>query len=641
MPSKRPGLTSKRFDAAVAAFLCATVVLLYRRVLDNPIFGDSIYTLKEEILRLKVRDLNLFALRWIPYDTFNWIYELFGRDWYWQNLCNVLIHAAATAALYFFYRALFAAVNGSDEDAGTIPDSRGHALLAAAFFGLNPVCVYAVAYLVQRSVLLATLFSILSLTVFLRAIALRKPGLYAVSCLCYFAAVHSKEHVVMLPALMLLLFVLTRRPAGQSSWLAGFKEMAPALTVNAAIALQVAWRLNSGTLFNTYEPNARVILHAAEAAGQTPSGDIGILNAISQGFLFFRYLFHSLVPWTGTMSIDVLLPFPTSYWSSPFTAGFILYLAVPALAWALLRRGGKSGLCGFALAAPWFLYWTEFTAARVSEQFVLYRAYAWAPWLFAAVPAAAEALSRLPALGRKGAFFALSSVLAVSGAATHALLPTFDSPSAAWADAAAKINDLQNVAYKAYRVYYFLGQSLFYENKMDDALAAYEKAVALRPEIPEAYQNIGYVHVQRKDYENARRAYETQLRYHPGSAEALLNLGNVATLTKDYEAAEDYLKRSIQADPAFAKARYNLGLLRARLGRDDEAIADYDEAAKLAGNDALAADALYQAGMLFLKKNDPGDAVKRFKAALKIDQEHSKTKKVKAMMESKLGRTLF
>jgi tetratricopeptide (TPR) repeat protein len=614
----------------MTAFITAAILFLYRGTLDNPIFGDSIYTLKEEVLRSRIRALSFFTPRWLTFASFNWIYEFCGKDWYWQNLANIALHAAATASLYFLYRALFEAVADRDVSFST-PDSRAHAFVAALFFGFNPLSAYATAYLIQRSILLAVLFSILSLRTFLAGLTRKSVPAYLLSVFFYFTAMQCKEHVVMLPAVMFLLAVLVRRP-DKEAWVPLFKELAPAFVLAAMIALRTMWSLKGQEAFQTYEPNAQAILKEAATAGFQPTGRLGVLSAISQAWLFFRYVFLSFVPWTGTMSIDVLLPFPNSYWTWPDAFGAIAYLALPIPAWRLIRVGGKIGLCGFALFAPWVLFWTEFVIPRVSEQFVLYRAYAWTPWLFACLPAASAALAKIPRIGRNGALAVLAGAGLVFAMATARVLPTLDSASSAWADAAAKIEDLPRVAYKAYRAYYFLGQSLFYENKMDGALAAYGKAVELRPGIPEAYQNIGYIHVRRGDYEKARLAYETQLSYHPGSAEALLNLGNVASSTGDDEKAEEYLNLSLAADPTAPKTRYNLGLLHAKTGRDDEALNDYDATVRLAGTGELAANAHCEAGLLFLKKGDAESAFKRFRQALDLVPDHPKTKKILDIM---------
>ena len=55
----------------------------------------------------------------------------------------------------------------------------------------------------------------------------------------------------------------------------------------------------------------------------------------------------------------------------------------PLLPVTLIWRGGRLGLLGFALLAPWLLFATELSAVRIQEQFVLYRSYLWMAPAFA------------------------------------------------------------------------------------------------------------------------------------------------------------------------------------------------------------------------------------------------------------------
>ncbi|EFK97765.1 hypothetical protein LDC_0180 [sediment metagenome] len=84
-------------------------------------------------------------------------------------------------------------------------------LLAALVFVMHPVAVYGAAYLIQRTILLATLFSLLSWLCVLRGLEERKPLWLWLSVLCYVDAVLSKEHAVMVPAVGALLALWWRQ----------------------------------------------------------------------------------------------------------------------------------------------------------------------------------------------------------------------------------------------------------------------------------------------------------------------------------------------------------------------------------------------------------------------------------------------
>jgi tetratricopeptide (TPR) repeat protein len=86
--------------------------------------------------------------------------------------------------------------------------------------------------------------------------------------------------------------------------------------------------------------------------------------------------------------------------------------------------------------------------------------------------------------------------------------------------------------------------------------------------------------------EEARAAYERALALDPGHAEAHLNLGRLLHERGVLAEAEGHYRAAAAADPEGANARYNLGVVLEDRGRTVEAIAAYREA--LALDDRLA-----------------------------------------------------
>src|SRR5262249_17274884 len=150
-----------------------------------------------------------------------------------------------------------------------------------------------------------------------------------------------------------------------------------------------------------------------------------------------RYLLAWLVPWPGWMSADLRVPVPGELLAWPQAAGFVLWLAYPVCAALLIRRGGRAGLAGLRMLAPWLLALTGIAGARVQGPFVLYRSYLWMPLLFAALPAL---LWRLPRLSRHAPVGV--ACVALAGASIERLA-TFRSPLALWDDAVRKNADVR------------------------------------------------------------------------------------------------------------------------------------------------------------------------------------------------------
>lgn len=156
------------------------------------------------------------------------------------------------------------------------------------------------------------------------------------------------------------------------------------------------------------------------------------LSVITQGFLFFKYLLLWVVPYTGWMSVDIRQSFATHFLSWPELAGFIAFLAYPAVAARFLLKRGRQGLIGFGMLFPWILFLTELSSVRIQEPFVLYRSYLWMSGLPVAL------LPFLATTPRKTAVTLLSALCLVIAALAWNRLDSFSDNLKLWSDAAAK-----------------------------------------------------------------------------------------------------------------------------------------------------------------------------------------------------------
>src|SRR5262249_59397870 len=104
------------------------------------------------------------------------------------------------AALWAFYREILRHVAAPAGEGEPAPYWCSPALgLAIGFFAINPVAVYGVGYLIQRSILLATLFTVLALWLFARGLRRGKPWIHVLAVASYVLALLSKEHAVLAP----------------------------------------------------------------------------------------------------------------------------------------------------------------------------------------------------------------------------------------------------------------------------------------------------------------------------------------------------------------------------------------------------------------------------------------------------------
>ena len=72
-----------------------------------------------------------------------------------------------------------------------------------------------------------------------------------------------------------------------------------------------------------------------------------------------------------------------------------------------------------------------------------------------------------------------------------------------------------------------MGFALEKTAKLDDAMKAYERAVAANPRLAIAHNNLGAAHQRRGNKEKAREHYQKALQIDPGLKDAAKNLAGL------------------------------------------------------------------------------------------------------------------
>ena len=358
--------------------VAAALLVLYLPALGNALVFDDGYLADGELFGDYKSFLPLRE-RTLSYSSFVWVRAAFGEGWGAQRLVNLGLHLAVTLCLWGLWRELLRHVADPVPDPGEptapAPWHRSLALgVGIGFFALNPVAVYAVAYLIQRSIVMATLFTVLGLWAFAVALARRRPLLHLAALACYGLALLSKEHAIAAPLAALAIYVLVARPS------AG--RLAAMVGAALAIAAVAAWLLWSryghiiGKPFDEYSHVYLAQLARLDPGAQAHAYSLSILN---QAYLFFQYGLRWLLPAGEWMSINLRPPFPLRWLTFPHVVGAFGYLAlVAASAWLLLRHRDWRALLGLSLLLPALLFVTEFGTVWVQDPFVLYRSYLWA-----------------------------------------------------------------------------------------------------------------------------------------------------------------------------------------------------------------------------------------------------------------------
>ncbi len=127
---------------------------------------------------------------------------------------------------------------------------------------------------------------------------------------------------------------------------------------------------------------------------------------------------------------------------------------------------------------------------------------------------------------------------------------------------------------------------LYGERRFDEAVAFYDKALALKPDFVEAWTNRGAALRALRRYEEALASYDRAIALRPGHVSALNNKGNVLKHLNRGEEALIAYEAALAVKPDFVEAIANKGGVLGALGRFDEAMVAIDQALALNPNHA-------------------------------------------------------
>jgi len=191
-------------------------------------------------------------------------YKLWGMNPFGYHLSNVLLHTASAVVFYLLALAIFKITIPADAEASVA----WGALFAALFFALHPLRVESVAWVTERRDVLSGLLYLLAILSYVHAYTPGRPirrKYYWLSLTSFALALLSKEIVVTLPALLLLLdiYPLRRLPTSPRRWIAPpvravWLEKIPFFALAAALLVHMFFVSNEA-LFDTEDGSGWLI----------------------------------------------------------------------------------------------------------------------------------------------------------------------------------------------------------------------------------------------------------------------------------------------------------------------------------------------------------------------------------------------
>jgi tetratricopeptide (TPR) repeat protein len=487
---------------------------------------------------------------------------------------NLAIHVLAGLALFGIVRRTLA--RRGDAAASLIGFS------AALLWTLHPLQTESVTYIVQRAESLMGLFYLLTVYCLIRGAeaAGRQRlwfGLCVAACLLGMA---TKEVMVSAPLIVLLY---------DRTFVAGSFREAWRRRWGLHAALAATWLLLAGLVAGT---------------GWNRSGESGF-NANSTPWAYWLTQFEAVTRylWLSVWPHPLVFEYGTFWVSRP--AEVALYaLAVVGLAVAVLVALWRRPVLGFLGA--WFfviLAPTSVMPGRM-QMIVEHRMY---------LPLAA--VMTLAAVGIQAVFRRRSWVVFMAlafglGMLTARRNEDYRSELRIWRDTVAKRPNNE-------RALVCLGDAWSkIPGRLDEAIARYEEALRLNPDLTEAHNNLGKAFNDEGRTREAIAQYEEVLRLKPGIAVAHNNLGSALNAVGRTKEAIVQYEAALRLKPDLAEAHDNLGNALNSEGRSQEAIVQYEEALRLKPDDAQA-----HADLGFALEKIPGrlnDAIAQYEEALRL-----------------------
>ncbi|MFM8757364.1 MAG: hypothetical protein ACKODU_10185, partial [Limnohabitans sp.] len=373
--------------------------------------------------------------------------------------------------------------------------------LAAALWAFHPVAVYGVAYLVQRSIVMATLFTVLALLAWVYAIKRRSWVWLLASALAFVLALASKEYAVTAALLAPLVYIYVARPS--RGRILAVTVGALGLSIAVGIGLYQAFPFIASILGEVFDETSRAFAAQLEALRPGIREDLFGLSIVNQASLFWRYGLSWFLPVPWLLSVDLRPPFPLSYLSLEMVGAIAYVLALAAALWALLARRDTWSLAALAVLMPGLMFITEFATVWIQDPLVLYRSYLWSigvPILLA-IP--------LAYLVGKSRFIVAGAVALALAALSLERIDSFSDSRSLWRDASRKIdrNAPANAVGRA-RPFVNLGVEAFEKSDYNEAERLFNLAIDMGEPLGAARMNLGVILQQKKLHQQALENFE-------------------------------------------------------------------------------------------------------------------------------------
>ena len=170
------------------------------------------------------------------------------------------------------------------------------------------------------------------------------------------------------------------------------------------------------------------------------------------------------------------------------------------------------------------------------------------------------------------------------------------------------------------------------------AVEAYEKAIDLAPNSPDALYRRGAVYIDSGDHQAAIADLDRAIRLRPDFAQAHFQRGNARYDLGDLQGAIEDYDKATALDPKLPAPYLNRGHVKADLGDDEAAIKDFDEAINRGSdNQAAMAAAFLNRSLSKSNLNDQKGAIADATQAIQLNPNYAFAYQNRCLAQRRLG----
>jgi len=552
-------------------------------------------------------------------------------------LTNVALHAASTWLLYLWLQQMTGAVARS--------------ALVAALFAIHPLHVESVVWVSERKDVLSIFFGMAALWAYGRYA--RTPGIrwYAAVLMLYTLSLLSKQTLVTLPAVLLLLDIWPLRrwqlfpgetsqtanagkaPSPASRKGAKPKERTPADRDSSQEEAVPFPRMSLGRLLAEKLPllALAVVFSVAIFRAQRVGGSVAELdylplwvrfgNAI---LVYVLYLGKTFWPF----GLAVFYPHPGESLSIPavIAAGVLLVAITLGVVWQAKRRPYVLVGCLWYLGTlvP-VIGLVQVGAQQMADRYTYFPhvgLFMGLTWLVADLLP-----HRIRAEG--GAAFAASAMVLVLALIAWVQVSL-------WQNSMTLFDHTARVTERNFLARFNLGNAWYDTGRPDLAEEHFRAAVSWMPREAKLRYNLGKALAEQFKLHEARAEFEATIALQPDHSPALTDLGNVLRMQGELDRAIECFRRSLHFEPNDATTHNSLGVALASQRKFDEAQAAYEEALRIWPSYP---EALFNMAAVLANTGRLEESLPYFEKSLAADPGNPDTHFYYAKVLQQLGRT--